>query len=92
MRLRRQEDILVTLRNLQQQAPPPEEARRQVRALLQRSVVSPVPAHQAYVNRLNEYNCRSMAQLHNSTSAEQRQSAFKRLQKYERDARALMAR
>jgi hypothetical protein len=92
MRLRRQEDILVTLRGLPQQAPTPEEARRQIRALLQRSVVSPVPAHQAYVTRLNDYNCRAMAQLHNSTSAEQRQSALKRLQKYERDARALMTR
>ena len=49
-------------------------------------------AHQAYVDRVNDFNCRAMAQMHNSTSAEQRQSALKRLQKYERDARALMAR
>ena len=92
IRLRRQDDIVSTLRGLQQLPPPPEEMRRQVRALLQRSVVSPVPAQQAYVNRLNDYNCRAMAQLHNSTNAEQRQAAFKRLQKYERDARALMVR
>jgi hypothetical protein len=92
IRLRRQEDMVTTLRDLQQQRRSPEERRREVRALLQRSVISPVPAHQAYVERLNDYNCRSIAQLHNSTSAEQRQAAIKRLQKYERDARALMAR
>ena len=92
MRLRRQDDIVTTLRGLQQQQPTPDGWRRDVRALLQRSVISPVPAHQAYVDRLNDFNCRAMAQMHNSTSAEQRQSALKRLQKYERDARALMAR
>ena len=92
IRLRRQDDILTTLRQLQQQRPAPDEWRRQVRALLQRSVLSPIAAHQAYVDRLNDHNCRTMAQLHNTTSAEQRQSAVKRLQKYERDARAVMAR
>ncbi len=92
IRLRRQEDIVATLRGLQQQRPAPDELRRQIRGLLQRSVMSPAPAHQAYVDRLNDFNCRAMAQMHNSTSAEQRQSALKRLQKYERDARALMAR
>lgn len=92
MRLRRQEDIMTTVRGLQQQRPAPEELRRQVRALLQRSVISPVPAHQAYVDRLIDFNCRAMAQMHNITSAEQRQAALKRLQKYERDARVLMAR
>jgi len=90
IRLRRQEDIMNTLRGLQRQAPSPEEARAQIRALLQRSVRSPVAEHQAYVVRLNDYKCRAMAQLHNSTSPEQRQSAFKRLQKYERDVLALM--
>jgi hypothetical protein len=92
IRVRRQEDIVTTLRSLQSQSPSSDEWRRQVSALLQRSVVSPAPAHQAYISRLNEYNCRALAQLHNSTSPEQRQSALKRLQKYERDARALMAR
>jgi len=92
MRLRRQEDIMTTLRGLQQQRPAPEELRRQVRALLQRSVISPVPAHQAYVDRLIDFNCRAMAQMHNITSTEQRQAALKRLQKYERDVRLLMAR
>ena len=92
IRLRRQEDVLATVRVLTQTTPPADEMRRQVRALLQRSVVSPAPAHQAYVNRLNEHNCRAMAQLHNSTNTEQRQAAVKRLQKYERDVRALVAR
>jgi len=51
-----------------------------------------VPAHQAYVDRLIDFNCRAMAQMHNITSAEQRQAALKRLQKYERDVRLLVAR
>jgi len=92
IRLRRQEDITTTLRSLPSQRSAPDELRRQARGLLQRSVISPAPAHQAYLDRLNDFNCRAMAQMHNSTSAEQRQSALKRLQKYERDARALMAR
>jgi hypothetical protein len=90
IRSRRQEDIMNTLRDLQRSTPSPEEARGQIRALLQRSVHSPVAEQQAYVARLNDYNCRAMAQLHNSTNAQQRQAALKRLQKYERDARALM--
>jgi hypothetical protein len=90
IRLRRQEDIVSTLKQLQRQPPAPEEFRLQIKGLLQRSVNSPVPAQQAYVTRLNDFNCRAIAQLHNSTSAEQRQAALKRLQKYERDVRALM--
>jgi hypothetical protein len=90
MRLRRQDDIVTTLRGLQRQPVTTQAYREQIHALLQRSVRSPVAEHQAYVTRLNEYNCNSLAQLHNSTSAEQRQAALKRLQKYERDARALM--
>lgn len=91
IRLRRQEDIVATLRQLQRQPPAPEEFRLQIKGLLQRSVQSPVVAQQAYVSRLNDFNCRAIAQLHNSTNAEQRQAALKRLQKYERDVRALMA-
>jgi hypothetical protein len=93
IRLRRQEDIVSTLMQLQRQPPAPDEFRLQIKGLLQRSVLAPVPvpAQQAYVTRLNDYNCKAIAQLHNSTNAEQRQAALKRLQKYERDVRALMA-
>ena len=92
IRLRRQDDIVATLRHGPSPGATLDDARRQARALLQRSMESPVPAHQAYVASLNDYNCRAMAQLHNSTNAEQRQAAVKRLQKYESDARALIAR
>jgi hypothetical protein len=92
MRLRRQRDIVETLQGLQRQSIPPEEAGRIVRQLLQRSLQSPDPVHQDYVQRMNEHNCRTMAQLHNSTSQAQRQSALKRLQKYERDVRELLTR
>jgi hypothetical protein len=92
MRLRRRQDIVDTLQRLQRQSSSPEDATHIVRQLLQRSLISPDPVHQDYVRRLNEYNCRAMARLHNSTSPGQRQSALKRLQKYERDVRELMAR
>ena len=36
-------------------------------------------------------NCRAFAQLHNSTTAEQRERAGRRLAAYERDARELAA-
>lgn len=92
LRLRRQQDIVETLSALQKRAPDEQDSQSQIRGLMQRSLNSPDPTQQAYVRRLNDYNCLAMAKLHNSTSPAQREAALKRLQKYERDIRALIER
>jgi hypothetical protein len=40
---------------------------------------------------LIEESCRNLSALHNATSAEQRQSAVRRLRAYQRDVRELTA-
>ena len=50
---------------------------------------SPRDAYQAYEDRFVQYNCEFMAQLHNSTSPAQRQTAAARLRSWEEDLRAL---
>ena len=90
---RRQRDMLQTLR---QSISAPGSAKPSVaqatsawRATLDRSINSPTPAYRAYSERALADSCRSFAQLHNSTTPEQRERAVRRLAAYERDAREL---
>lgn len=50
---------------------------------------SPRADYRAYARRVSHANCALMAQLHNSTTAAQRQHAIERLQGWEDDLRAL---
>ena len=92
-RLRRQRDTLQVLRLAS--APPgatrPTAAQvtAALRAALERTVNSPNPAYRAYSDRALSDSCKAFAQLHNSTTAEQRERAMRRLADYERDAREL---
>jgi hypothetical protein len=92
-RLRRQRDMLQALRQFTAApgAPRPAvaEATATLRAVLDRSVNSPNPAYRAYAERAISDSCRTFAQLHNSTTPEQRERAARRLAAYERDAREL---
>ena len=94
-RLRRQQDLLQTLRLIGQNGPAPrpsvEQAATALRAYLERSVNSPNTSYRAYADRAVLASCLMMAQLHNSTGAEQRERAARRLAAYERDARELVA-
>ncbi len=94
-RLRRQQDLLQTLRLIGPSGPAPrptvEQATTALRAYLERSVNSPNTSYRAYADRAVLASCLMMAQLHNSTSAEQRERAARRLAAYERDARELAA-
>jgi hypothetical protein len=92
-RLRRQRD---TLQALRQAGTPPggprpsvAQATASLRAVLERSVNSPNPAYRAYADRAVNDSCKTFAQLHNSTTPEQRERAMRRLAAYERDAREL---
>ncbi|MCJ0764879.1 DUF6279 family lipoprotein [Variovorax terrae] len=88
-RLRRQQDLLQTLRKLQAGKPTPEEARLAMRGYLERAMNSPNPAYRSYQQTLMQEGCRSFAVAHNSTTPAQRETAVRRLQAYERDLREL---
>ena len=89
-RLRRQRDVIQALREATA-SPPPSAAQATAlfRATLERTVNSPDPAYRSYAERAISDSCRTFAQLHNSTTAEQRERAARRLAAYERDAREL---
>ena len=91
-RLRRQQDLLQTLGALAPGSGAKTDvvaARAAMRAYLDRSLVSPNPQYRAYSEKLIAESCRALAQLHNSTTPEQRERAARRLAAYERDVREL---
>ena len=88
-RLRRQQDILHTLRPLVAQQAPAAAVQAAVHALWQRTVVSPDPGHRAYMEKLEQEACATFAALHNSTTPAQRREAADTLGRYEQDFRAL---
>ena len=94
-RLRRQQDLLQTLRQTSALSgdvrPSVPQAAAALRAYLERSVNSPNAAYRAHLDKQMVDNCRAFAQLHNNTTAEQRERAGRRLAAYERDARELAA-
>ena len=94
-RLRRQQDLLQTLRLISGVAGSARlsvpQATAAWRAYLERSVNSPNPAYRAYSEKAILDGCKTIAQLHNSATAEQRTRAWRRLTAYERDARELAA-
>ena len=91
-RERRQQDALQTLRRIAGQRMPPGEAHSLVQAYLQRALHPPLEPARAYQEALIEENCRTIAAVHNSTSAAQRDVAARRLRAWQRDVRELAAR
>ncbi|WP_157084938.1 DUF6279 family lipoprotein [Hydrogenophaga palleronii] len=87
-RLRRQADLLQTVRDVQAS---PARAEQLVREHIDRIRQSPDPAYQAYSEALLRQSCNQFAALHNSTTAEQRASAVRALKAYEDDFRTLHA-
>ncbi len=90
-RLRRQQDALATLQKIATDKPPQAQVRVLMQGYLARSLNSPDPAYRSYQSRLTQEGCAGFAQLHNGTSAAQRETAVKKLQGYERDLRELAA-
>ena len=99
-RLRRQQDLLQTLRqatgagsgsgsNVAVVNRSPAEGQAALRGYLERANKSPNPAYRAYSDKLIAESCASFTALHNSTTPEQRERAVRRLAAYERDARDL---
>ena len=99
-RLRRQQDLLQTLRQTTGAGPgsgsnvaainrTPAEGLAALRGYLERANKSPNPAYRAYSDKLITESCANFVTLHNSTTPEQRERAVRRLAAYERDARDL---
>jgi hypothetical protein len=89
--LRRQQDALQTLRQLQTGTATELQVKAEVRALLVRSMKSPEPAYRNYQEQMTWESCRAFAALHNSTTPAQRRQVLETLKDYETDARTLMA-
>ena len=94
-RLRRQQDLLQTLRQTSglsgESRLGAQQATAAVHAYLERIANSPNPAYRAYIDREIRDNCKAFSQLHNVTTAVQRERAVQRLAAYERDALELAA-
>ncbi len=95
-RLRRQRDALQNLQTVVMAkasgTQSPDKTRAMVRAVVERTINSPDAAYRDYSEKFTQEGCRTFAELHASTSAEQRSTAVKTLARYEEDFRTLMAR
>lgn len=89
-RKRLHRDVLDTLRRLKADGAASAQIQAALRALVQRARASPNEEHRAYQQRLVQYNCAFAAQVHNSTTPEQRQRAAKKLKGWEDDLRSLL--
>lgn len=85
----RQREIVQTLRALVAERADAARAQAALRVFAAHAAQSPRPAYRAYHQRLTDYNCQFVAQLHNTTAPEQRRRAVERLKGWEDDLRAL---
>ena len=94
-RVRRQQDVLQTLRSMAAHrtaaAGGAEKNRAAMRALIERSIESPDTTYKTYQERLVQDGCKGFSDLHNSTTALQRKKAVETLKSYEQDLKALVA-
>ncbi len=88
--LRRHQDILQTLRQIQSGPPHSQSERAAVHSLLARTLDSPNAAYRSYRDQVTQEDCQVFASLHNSTTPAQRLKLLETLKNYEADARALM--
>ena len=80
--LRRDEDTLAILKALRNPASSNEEKSQLVRAGFERMQNSPNPAYQAYIDKLTQQTCETIANLHASTTAKQRVHAQQWVEDY----------
>jgi hypothetical protein len=86
---RRHQDTLQTLRKIQADKSDGAKIKSDIRGLLERSMTSPDAAYRAQMEKLTLENCKTVATLHNSTTAAQRQKAKSVLEGYATDALTL---
>lgn len=88
-RQRRQKDMLQTLGKIMASPQDTVNAQKDLRSLMQRSVVSPDPGYRSYVEVITQESCASFAELHNTTTTGQRKKAVEVLAGYEKDLKTL---
>ena len=88
-RRRRQQDALQTLRRLTGEPADAATARAHIQEWINRFGRSPNESHRLYAGRVVQHNCKLAADLHNSTSAAQRQNLSKVLRSWIADLREL---
>lgn len=89
-RKRQQQDLLAALLKIQSPGMTAAQLEVELFAVWQRWTQPPQVLDAALASRLRAQACQSLAELHNSTSPEQRQRAARRLRSYERDLKELM--
>jgi hypothetical protein len=90
-RQRRQNAILSLIQDWQKEQSSKDVAQDQIRALLQSLYISTDEKYKNYAQQQLQYNCMSVAKLHNATTPAQKTRAVKTLKGYENDLRELMA-
>lgn len=88
-RQRRQQDLLSVLQRISQPGVTTAQAELQLWGVWQRWLQPPEAAQRAVMQSLAQRTCENLAQLHNTTTPEQRQQVTRRLRAYERDVRDL---
>jgi hypothetical protein len=89
-RHRRQQDIVQVLRRLNADSASQSTAQAALRAYTERVYRSPNDDYRKYAEQLWNYNCAFVGNLHNLTTAAQREHAVNQLKKWESDIRALL--
>ncbi|PUE44673.1 hypothetical protein B9Z47_17510 [Limnohabitans sp. 2KL-1] len=88
-RLRREQDLLSTLRQSALGNVPAAQIEANLFGVWMRWFTPPDDAGRAMVQKMTRQACDNLAQLHNTTSPEQRQRLARTLRNYERDIREL---
>ena len=88
-RLRRQQDIVQTMRQLAQSQANTEQTRAALRSLLLRQIDPQEPAERSRMLGLRQQSCQVLAQLHASTTPAQRAKAQETLRGYATDLASL---
>jgi hypothetical protein len=87
----RQRDALALLTRIANDGLSNEQTLAALRAYVATWTRSPREAYRRYAERLEQYNCRFAAELHNGTTPAQRQTAITKVRAWESDLRALAA-
>ena len=91
-RLRQQQDLLDTLARIEKSQPNTLAAQDALLGVWTRWMQPPAQSDRQRWQHWLGQSCRQLAELHNSTTTEQRQRAARRLRAYEKDLRELAAR
>ncbi len=85
----RQQDVVQLIGKLVKEKTPPAQAQTELRGYVDRIERSPHESYRRYSERLMEFNCGFVANLHNNMTVEQRRHAAQTLAGWESDLRAL---